>query len=611
MTRNSFVGIVTDDTELSSAFDAGAIRLASGWKGEDTVRLGAESTRFIARRVSHLSTAQDAQGYCIVLGRPRIRNAEGHDALSAVALLERYRRRGAAVLDELAGGFAVVVQDSATGRTMVAVDRFGIYPLAYREVPGGVVVGRFADEVATVLPGGRELSAQSIFDYLYFHVVSGPGTVFASVRRLEAAQCLEIGNGVASLRRYWEPVYSSSGASFQDLKNEFLGLMERAVGREMAGDSVGAYLSGGTDSSSVAGWLARLSKERPACFSIGFAATGYDEMEYARLAARHFDVQHHEYYVTPADIVAGVPVVAAHYDQPFGNSSALPAFVCAEKARSASIRVLLAGDGGDEIFGGNTRYAKQKIFESYFLIPRAVRTGLVEPVFLGSPLGRMPIARKVASYVRQAKLGLPARMETYNLLKRLGASSMLTARFVDSVSEDAPASHQLAVFNACRDQSVLNRMLAYDLKFTLADADLPKVVHTAELAGCEARFPLLADELVDFANRLSVHDKVRGLRLRHFFKEASRGFLPDEILTKSKHGFGLPFGAWVVSDPALRNFARENVVALADRGVVRLEFVNEVMGIRLSEHAGYYGEAIWILMMLEQWLRAHAPDYRV
>jgi asparagine synthase (glutamine-hydrolysing) len=272
---------------------------------------------------------------------------------------------------------------------------------------------------------------------------------------------------------------------------------------------------------------------------------------------------------------------------------------------------MLAGDGGDEIFGGNTRYAKQKVFEHYFSVPSPLRSGLLEPILLRSPIGKLPVAKKAASYIQQANQGLPDRLQAYNLLHRLGIDRMLTPGALASVQTGHPDAAMREVYARCNDPEVVNRLLAFDLKYTLADADLPKVVHTCEMGGCEARFPLLSDELVEFANRLPASLKVKGYRLRYFFKEASRGFLPDEIITKTKHGFGLPFGTWVVKDPALNRFARDSLSALVDRGFLNSEFVDELVGVRLAEHAGFYGEAIWILMVLEQWLRVHSPDFRL
>lgn len=610
MNRNSFLGIVAGSESIATMLrevTQGTTASRSSTAAVLSSRFGWIDVRSAAPHVRHV---QKDDGFCLVLGAPRRLGATQHSRISPDEILAGYRVAGAEFVNKIAGGFGIVVYDAFRQSTLLAVDRFGIYPIAYRLLDSAVVFGRFADEVAKFLPDGNTLSSQALFDYLYFHVIPGDQTVFEGVRRLEAAHLAEFAGGQWSVRRYWTPDYTPTAKSEAVLRDEFRELMRSSIGNEVGDTPTGCYLSGGTDSSSVAGWLGQVTGRPPRCFSIGFEAEGYDEMSYARIAAKAYGADHTEYYVTPADIVRGVPLLAEHYDQPFGNSSALPALYCARRAREKGISVMLAGDGGDEIFGGNTRYAKQKVFEIYFAVPTLLRSALIEPVFSRSPVGRLPVAKKIASYIAQATQGLPDRLQSYNLLRRLGPGSMLTPRFLDRVSQDGPDRAAREVYGLCRDSDVVNRLLAFDLKYTLADADLPKVVHTCELGGCEVRFPLLADELVEFANHLPASLKVRGFRLRHFFKEASRGFLPDEIINKSKHGFGLPFGTWVVRDAVLSRFARDSLAGLVDRNLIQGSFLDEIMGPRLAEHAGFYGEAVWILMALEQWLRAHAPDYR-
>jgi asparagine synthase (glutamine-hydrolysing) len=201
---------------------------------------------------------------------------------------------------------------------------------------------------------------------------------------------------------------------------------------------------------------------------------------------------------------------------------------------------------------------------------------------------------------------MPDRMNTYNLLMHIGATNVLEPAFIACIDLEEPRAQQADVYAEVAHASLLNRMLAYDWKFTLADNDLPKVVETTRLVGVAARFPLLADELVDFSLGLSPRLKLNGMRLRYFFKEALRGFLPDEILAKKKHGFGLPFGPWVVQDKRLHEFATESIGHLKDRGIVRHDFLRTLLDARIRDHPGYYGEMIWILMTLSEWLRARS-----
>lgn len=547
----------------------------------------------------------------LVAGSPRLQAAAEHrgDGGSMAAEIHRHLvSHGPSAVARLRGHFSLVHVDVQKRIVQLAVDRFAVHPLCYGAAEERFAFSDRADGIC--LPHGVRIDPQAIFDYLYFHVIPAPRTVFAGVRRMDAAECLVATPDGVRLSRHWSPRFDECiRASLPQLKDEFRDIVQRAVARDALGPvTVGSFLSGGTDSSTVAGMLGIASGAPARTYSIGFEAEGYDEMAYARIAARHFRTDHHEYYVTPADLVSAIPQVAAHYDQPFGNSSAVPAFVCASVARADGVGKLLAGDGGDELFGGNTRYAKQKVFAAYQEIPGVVRRALLEPTLLRTPLGALPVARKAASYVRQARVPMPERMNTYNLLMRLGVGHVLQPAFLEQVDVGDPARQEKAVYERCTDGSLVNRMLAYDWKYTLADNDLPKVHGTTRLAGVAVAFPLLADELVDFSLTLPSALKLRRLTLRYFFKEALRGFLPDEILKKKKHGFGLPFGVWLTRHPNLQQLASESLEGLAGRDIVRPEFVADLVKHRVHEHPGYYGEMVWILMMLEQWMRAY--EYR-
>jgi asparagine synthase (glutamine-hydrolysing) len=388
-------------------------------------------------------------------------------------------------------------------------------------------------------------------------------------------------------------------------------LLRESVQRHVGAVETGCFLSGGTDSSTVTGVVAEVTGRRPRTFSIGFDAEGYDEMQYARIAARHFNAEHHEYYVTPDDLVRGIPEIASWYEQPFGNSSVLPAYYCAKLAKDAGIERILAGDGGDELFGGNSRYAKQRVFGLYEYVPATLRKTMLEPALLARPvLAGIPGIKKAVSYVEQASVPMPARMEMYNLLMRLGITEVLTQEFLSRVDPAEPLRRQVEVYSACASKADINRMLAFDWRYTLADNDLPKVVGSASLAGIAVGFPLLDDALVDFSLRLEPRLKLKGLKLRWFFKEALRGFLPDEIIVKKKHGFGLPFGLWLTRHAGLRAFALDSLDSLRHRGIVRSEFLDRLTREYLPAHPGYFGEMVWILMMLEQWFRTRNPRCR-
>jgi asparagine synthase (glutamine-hydrolysing) len=536
-------------------------------------------------------------------------------ALAAVARLEgaaaawqkALLRSPAEAARAARGHFAVGLRDEG-GSTFLAVDRFATHTLCYRDEDSSL---RFSARADALAHDAADIDTQALFDYLYFHAIPSPRTVYRGVKRLPPGHFVWHENGSTRVARYWKPTFDETPTQLATAKRQFLALLRQAVATQLDESQPACFLSGGTDSSTVAGLIREVTGKAPATYSIGFEAEGYDEMEYARIAARRFGTEHHEIYITPADLVRHIPELAAHHDQPFGNSSALPAYYCALRARQDGVTRLLAGDGGDELFGGNTRYAKQRVFSWYDELPSGLRSAVIDPFTDRGMLDRLPLLRKGASYVRQARVPMPDRLQTYNLLHRLGQTAVLTPGFLASVDAAGPQAQERAVWQESQGASFVNRMLAYDWRYTLAENDLPKVRGSAELAGVSVGYPFLDQAIVEFSERLPTAYKLKSLKLRWFFKEALRGFLPDEIITKKKHGFGLPFGVWATQNDGLKSLASDSLRGLGERGIVRREFITTLLDRHLPEHPGYYGELVWILMMLEQWFRHHAPGYRL
>jgi asparagine synthase (glutamine-hydrolysing) len=580
-------------------FDASYVEADAGTSGAVAVAASSDGGRI---------HRQD--GLLVALGgHPRFREprliqlsrAEG----VARTLGRDWRERGEKALESLAGAFSLCILDEGAQEAVLAIDRMGISPLAYQEYGGELVFGSSADAI-NIHPNARsEIDPQSIYNYVYFHMVPGPDTIYKSQKHLLPGEYLFYRNGQAEIRKYWQMQFvENEKRPFQELQQDFLSVLRSSV-RDAVGDQqVGAFLSGGTDSSTIAGILGEMGNGPAHTYSIGFDASGYDEMEYARIAAKHFSTRHHEYYVTPDDIVSAVPQVAAVFDQPFGNASAIPAFYCARMAKADGLTGMLGGDGGDELFGGNSRYAKQHLFSLYEKAPAIMRKGILEPLVFGLPgAGALPLVQKARSYIEQASIPMPARTETYNLLERYGAREVFTREFLETVDPCNPAMLLEDVYHENNASSLINRMLAFDRKFTLADNDLPKVAKACELAAMEVAFPLISDEIVAFSLRLEPQLKLNGTKLRYFFKEALRGFLPDDIIAKQKHGFGLPFGVWLQQHRGLQALAFDSLSSLKSRDIIRADFIDKLLGHHLDEHAGYHGTMVWVLMMLEQWYR--------
>lgn len=527
-------------------------------------------------------------------------------------LIERFRAEGSGFLERLAGDFAIAVGATEPGGDgLIAIDRMGIGALYYTVTPQGLHFGTRVGQVlaSAGLPGA--VDAQAVFNYIYFHVIPSPRSIYREVRKLEPGQYACVVRGETRIDSYWTPSFVMADARVdrRALLEETRQCIEAAVRRRAGDAATGAFLSGGLDSSTVSGMLARVCAQPVSTFSIGFDESGYDELPYARIAARHFGTRAFEHYVDIDDIERAVPRLAAHFDEPFGNSSAIPAYICARLAEQQGMKVLLAGDGGDELFAGNARYARQMLFEWYGHVPGRLRRDIIEGWLVrgDTPPALWPL-RKLHRYVAQASTPLPDRMEAHNLLQLMPTADVFTPAFMAQVDPGEPLQALRRRYQATEADSALDRMLFLDWKLTLADNDLRKVGAACELAGIAVRYPMLDDAVVALSARVPAQLKLRRLKLRAFYKEAFGDFLPAAIVNKSKHGFGLPFGQWLRKSARLNEMVDDSLTRLKSREILNPVFIDRVRESHRSEHAAFYGTMVWVLFMLEQWWQQRGPD---
>jgi asparagine synthase (glutamine-hydrolysing) len=554
---------------------------------------------------------EDASLSVAIRGAPRWRELPVRGGVGdAATVAAHYRAEGTGFLAKLGGSFAIAIVDRENDSIVLAIDRFGIERIAYAEGVDALYFATSAEALARAPAVGLSVDLQSIYDYLFFHMIPAPRTLYRGVAKLPAASLLRYRPGRLTVERYWQPQFAARGAAgVAQPASELLGALETGVRDSQPQADSGAFLSGGLDSSSVSGVLARVVP-RARTFSIGFATAGFDELEYARIAAKRYGCEAVEYVAQARDVVELLPSIAAAYDEPFGNSSALPTLCCARLAREHGVSHLLAGDGGDEIFAGNSRYVDQQVFERYALLPRFMRRGLLEPALNIMPRGlqRIDVLRRARNYVAQANTPLPRRLESWNLLVKLGIANLLAPEFLRAIDPEEPLRHMDRVYGACPPADTVDKMMFYDWQFTLADNDLRKVEAMCELAGVRVSYPMLDNAVVDLSTRVPPDVKIAGGSLRYFYKDAMRDFLPREIIEKKKHGFGLPFGLWLRESPAMQEMFFGALSRLRARRVIRTELLDDIRRLNDTDDASYYGVLIWVLAMLEHWLEQHKID---
>jgi asparagine synthase (glutamine-hydrolysing) len=559
------------------------------------------------------STYTAADGLTVVGIAERVEGNRGpRDVVSASsleAIAALYRTYGADACAHLPDQFCVAIYDATAERLLIATDRFATRVIYYAE-DGDILW--FSSALAWLPRELRgRLDEQALLEYLLYSVVPHSRTPYTRVCKLAPGHVLSADRSAVRTRAYWDMTYPEerNGRSTTEWAQLLRGEIESAVRRVVSGvsgNSVGAFLSGGTDSSTVAGMMSLITGEPAKTFSIGYAEDQYDELSYARAAASWFGLDAHEHLLTAAEAFAALPAIVGYYEEPFGNASALATYSCAQQARARGLQVLLAGDGGDELFAGNERYRTNEIFALYQRLPQVLRR-LANPVF-GILPDQLPGFGHARRYVRRSNVPNPRRFFSYNLVLTEPLPQLLAADFLASIDPAQLLACAEAHFHRLpATTSELNRLLYVDLKLAIADNDVRKVSGMAELAGIEVRYPFLDAGLAEFSGRIPTPLKVHGLQKRYLFKQALADFLPPVILNKPKHGFGVPIALWMKAD---RQWSELTADVLHDRrtrerGYLQPAVIDSLWTQHQSAQSAYYGDLLWPVLMLELWHREH------
>ncbi len=559
--------------------------------------------------VTRLQQGQSLREANILLtyeGRIRFLDSELNDIAQkqspGQALILAYQKTGTDMLQLFTGPFSLAIIDLDKNTTLLAIDRIGVNQLSFTQNKNSCIFASTVESVAAHPDVSVSIDTQSIFNYLYFHMVPSPRAIYEGIEKLLPGQYALLENNTVKKQFYWKQEYKPSSNSIDELASECMQVMQNAVARQSTTNTTGAFLSGGTDSSTVSGLLTQYLGHGAKTFSIGFDAEGFDETEFANITVKHFNTQHQGYRVTPDDVADTIPLIAKSYDEPFGNASAVPTYFCAKMAKENGIDIMLAGDGGDEIFAGNERYSKQQVFEHYYAVPGIIRQFL-KPLIVNMPgMDAITLTRKIKSYVQQASIPLPDRLETYNFLQQTPLNEIFSSDFLASINSEEPLEICREAYRQTQSSSILDKMMHLDMKNTLADNDLRKVGTMCELAGIDVRYPFLDEDVVNFASTVPANLQIKDGNLRYFFKYSIRNFLANETLTKQKHGFGLPFGLWLQENTRLQTMAYDNLSSFKNRGYINPAYIDNLIKLHSGDHASYYGVMVWVIMILEEWL---------
>ena len=513
-----------------------------------------------------------------------------------------YEEVGARVPEYLRGMFAFALWDARAGKLLLARDRFGEKPLYYCERPDGFV---FASELGALVADERTptaLSMEALDAYLALQYVPSPRTIYEAVKKLPPGHTLEVRPGERPvLRRYYKISFAPTLAdlSEEEAARRVRETVEEAVRSRLMSDvPLGAFLSGGVDSSIVVACMARASSTPVKTFSVGFKDGGREdnELPYARLVAERWRTDHHELVVEP-DMVGMLPSIVRHHGEPFADTSAVPTRYLCEMTRR-DVTVALSGDAGDEAFGGYRRYVWAHVAERLRGLPGPLARGVAAA--LSAAPGRR--ARWLREY--GARLGADEASRYLRFICHFSAAekgALYTPELARRFEQDAAAASFGALLGASRAADTVSRLQDLDVETYLPDDILAKVDVASMTHALEARAPLVDHHVVELGAALPGRLKLRGGKGKHIFKRAFADVVPAEILHRKKKGFALPTGPWLRGK--LHGFARETLLsdAARARGLFRPEAVTDLLD---RHRAGEdHGERLWNLIVLETWQR--------
>jgi asparagine synthase (glutamine-hydrolysing) len=523
-------------------------------------------------------------------------------------LVHLYEDEGPEFLTQLNGMFALAIWDAKRRQLLLARDRLGKKPLVYRHEPGRLL---FASELKAILqvPGvPREIDPQAIDNYLTYQYVPHPRTIFRGIAKLPPGHYAVYRDGRLDVHAYWQPDFNvEEDRPAADYAQELRKLLTSAVEMRLQSEvPLGAFLSGGIDSTIIVGLMSQLAGSPVRTFSIGFPVKEFDETHYARAVAQRFGTIHEEFQVRP-DAMEVLPRLAWHYDEPFGDSSAVPTWYVSQLTRQ-HITVALTGDGGDELFAGYPRYLAVWLAAGFDRLPMVLRR-----LAAGRYWQRLPAGTRQKSKVRQWKrfvemLNRPPAERYLEWIATFGQSrrdALYTSDFAAKVAEAEPLAFLAAGLARCDRRDPVTAFSLADL-VTYLPCDLMTKVDIASMAhGLECRQPFLDYRVVELAARMPGRLKFRRGRGKRILREAFGDLLPESIQRRSKMGFGVPLDQWFRHE--LKGFAGEFLLdrRTLDRGYFRPEAISAL----LDEHQQgrfNHGYRLWSLLILELWFRQWA-----
>lgn len=520
------------------------------------------------------------------------------------AILHAYEEYGEACVERLIGMFAFAIYDEKRRRLFIARDRLGIKPLYYARINGEIY---FGSELKVVLqhPGvPRDLDMNALDQFLTLEYIPAPRSIVQHVQKLPPGHTLTYEDGEITIKSYWSLDFQTTTQSDEESLEELTELIRDAVKLRMIADvPLGAFLSGGIDSSTVVSFMSELSSLPVKTFSIGFGDPTYNELPYARMVAQHYGTEHYEEYLEP-DVLSLAERLIRHLDEPLGDFSILPTYLVSEVARK-HVTVSLSGDGGDEIFAGYDTYVAQNMARYYNYVPGPIREKVLPAIMSLVPpqSAKKGLINKAKRFIEGGALDPELQHTRWMMfINDADKDSLYQAGVRSAIATETPQDVMERYFLQARIADALAQQQYVDIKTYLADDILTKVDRMSMAVSLEARVPLLDHRVVEFAMRLPPHLRMDKGTTKVILRKLMANRLPEQVLNKPKEGFSIPIKQWLKTtlNPLMMDLLSQSSVQR--RGYFHSGTVERWIKEHMENKANH-SHRLWALMVFELWQR--------
>lgn len=553
-----------------------------------------------------VSLSTVSKGFCVYISLDQKLGYLSSDEIKT--LIESFYETGVFNYSKFKCKYSFVFVNTDTNELSCFTDIVKNINVYYYVTENEIAISSRLKYIADLKNISTNISNEAIYHYLNFTYIPSPLTIYSKIYKLEPSSHLHINSeGGFTSKKYWMPEYKTvvigdENSQINAIKNE----VKSSIVRNIPPEKVSTFLSGGTDSSVITSIVSGNVDYNLDSFSIGFNEEVFSELEYVDVVQQYLGHNSNKYKLSANESFSLIDKFIENYDEPFGNSSIIATYYCSKISSDKNYKLMMAGDGGDEVFGGNERYAKDYYFTLYQNLPGIVRKAIELPLIFLKPFD-LRIFNRIRNFITRANKPNPERFYLDDSFASDHFNELLTDEFRNDIEINSSLNHMSNIYNQVQSDDEVNKLMYLDLMMAISENDITKVNTSTSMNCVDALYPYLDRQLIEYMAKAPAALKVNKAKKRYAYKKAVSGFVPDEILNKKKQGFGMPLSLWFKNDEQFHNLIKDVIGSeeFNSRQIFNPQYCQTLLD-RHVKGVWDYSQELWIILNLELWLRKHA-----